>query len=316
MSGPRALAVGLLLVLALAPGGQPGAAGAGGRLRVVTTTTDLRALVEAVGGDQVAAESLLGGAQPPHAFEAKPAHLAALRAADVVVRIGLDHDAWLGPLLRQAGNARLFPGAPGHVDTSKGIELLEPAPRTPKGPGHVHAFGNTHYWLDPENARPMTGKIAEALGAAAPADGARFLGRRAEFVARLDDRLRRWTAALALYRGARVVAVHDSFPYLAQRFGFAVVAHLEPQPGLPPTPTHIARVVREMRSHGIRLILSEAWLPDAVARRVGEETGATLVKLPTSVESGPGTGDYLALFDEITARLVAGFQAAGATRTP
>ncbi|HEV8309028.1 MAG TPA: metal ABC transporter substrate-binding protein [Methylomirabilota bacterium] len=303
----------LLALLAATAGLLPAAAGGPpARLRVITTTTDLRALAEVVGGDRVSAESLLGGAQPPHVFQAKPSHLAALRAADLVVRIGLDHDAWLAALLKQAGNARLLPGRPGHVDASRGIELLEPAPRTASGAGHVHAFGNTHYWLDPENARPITAGLVAAFTRAAPADGAEFAARRAAFVARLDEGLRRWTAALAPYRGVRVVAVHDSFPYLAQRFGLVVAASLEPHPGVAPPPAHLARIVRDMKRHGIRLVLSEAWLPDDLARRVASEAGGQVARLPTSVDSGPGTGDYLALFDAITARLAEALKATGA----
>ncbi|HWP35083.1 MAG TPA: metal ABC transporter substrate-binding protein, partial [Thermodesulfobacteriota bacterium] len=300
-----------LLALALAPAHSAGAAAAARPLRVVTTTTDLRALVEAVGGDRVTVASLLAGAQPPHAFEAKPGHVALLRSADLVVRIGLDHDAWLARLLAQAGNPRIRFGAPGHVNTARGIEVLEPVPRTGTPARHVHAFGNPHYWLDPENARPMTRTIADALAAAAPADREGFERRRQAFLERLDAGLARWTRALAPYRGARVVAVHDSFPYLARRFGLVVVGYVEPQPGIPPPPAHLARLVAEMRRRQVRVVLSEAWLPEELPRRVAAEAGATVVKLPTSVDSAPGTGDFVALFDRIVERLVAGFEAAG-----
>jgi ABC-type Zn uptake system ZnuABC Zn-binding protein ZnuA len=298
-----------LAVLAIAVAGWPAPAAAADRLRVVTTTTDLRALVEAVGGERVLAESLAGGAQPPHVFDAKPQHLRSLRAADLVVRVGADHDAWVQPLIRQAGNPRIGRGEPGHVDASRGIELLEPAPRTGAAGGHVHAFGNTHYWLDPANARPMTATLAAALAAAAPAGAERFAERRAAFITRLDAGLARWTAALAPYRGVRVVAVHDSFPYLARRFGLTVAATVEREPGVAPPPAHLAHVVAEMRRRGIRLVLTEAWLPDDLARRVAEAAGGIVVRLPTSVDSVPGTADYEALFDELVRRLGAALAA-------
>lgn len=285
-------------------------------LRVVTTTTDLRDLVQTVGGDRVVVESLLAGAQDPHHFEAKPRQIAAVRAADMLVLIGMDHEEWLGRLLKQAGNLKVVPGAPGHVNTSRGIvDVLEPVARTAEKAGHSHAFGNTHYWLDPENAKPMTRIIADALAKALPADRELFEQRRAAFVTSLDERMRRWAEKLAPYRGVRVVAVHDSFPYLARRFGFSVAAYVEPQPGIPPSPTHLARLVGQMRSHNIRVILTEEWLPDDTANRVAGAAGAKVVKLPTSVDSGPGTPDYLSLFDRITEALAAGFAAAGLSGT-
>jgi ABC-type Zn uptake system ZnuABC Zn-binding protein ZnuA len=311
-SARRRLAAALLACATLLA--WPGRAAAAAPLRVVTTTTDLRSLVEAIGSDRVAVRSLLAGAQNPHAFEAKPGDVAALREADLLVRIGLDHDQWVVPLVRRAGNARLLPGAPGHAATFKGIDLLEPTARTGSPAGHVHAFGNTHYWLDPENARPMTRTISDALAAAAPGERDRFERGRAGFVERLEAGLRRWAEALAPYRGVRVVAFHDSFPYLARRFGLQVVGHVEPQPGIAPPPAHLARLVREMRAHDVRVVLTEAWLPDEVARRVAGSAGATVVSLPTSVGGAPGADDYLALFDEIVRRLEAGFRTAGLGR--
>lgn len=301
-----------LALLAITVAGWPAPGPAADVLRVVTTTTDLRALVEALGGERVRAESLLGGSQPPHVFDAKPHHLASLRAADLVVRIGADHDAWLDRLVRQVGNPRIVRGQPGYVDASRGLELLEPAPRTGAPGGHVHAFGNTHYWLDPATARPVTATLAAALAASAPAEADRIAERRASYLERLDAGLARWTAALAPYRGVRVVAVHDSFPYLARRFGLTVAATLEREPGVAPPPAHLARVVADMRRRGIRLVLTEAWLPDDVARRVAEAADGMVVRLPTSVDSGPGTADYLALFDEITRRLAAALAATAA----
>jgi ABC-type Zn uptake system ZnuABC Zn-binding protein ZnuA len=158
----------------------------------------------------------------------------------------------------------------------------------------------------------MTATIAAAPSAIAPAEAARFTARRTAFLARVDEGLRRWTAALAPYRGVRVVAVHDSFPYLAQRFGLVVAAMIEREPGVAPPPAHLARIAQQMSRHGIRLILSEAWLPDDLARRVAEAAGATVVKLPTSVASGPETEDYIALFDVIVTRLAAALARAAA----
>ncbi len=302
-----ALAAGLALLAAPAWAGAASAP-----LGVVTTTTDLRSLVEAVGGDRVAVASLLAGAQNPHAFEAKPAEVAAVREADLLVRIGLDHEPWLRGLVARSGNPRIAPGRPGDVVVSKGLDLLEPAPRTGGSPGHGHAFGNTHVWLDPENARPMTQVIADALTAARPADRTRFAERRAAFLRRLDAGLARWAAALAPFRGTRVAAVHDSFPYLAHRFGLEIVGHLEPQPGIAPPPAHLARLASQMRRHGVRVVLAEAWQPEDLARRVAGAAGAAVVLVPTSVDSAPGTADYLALFDEIVRRLAAGLAAAAA----
>src|SRR5262245_22471713 len=67
----------------------------GGPLRIVTTSTDLKALVEEVGGDRVRVTSLAPPIHEPHQVDVKPSQLAELRSAALLVRVGLDHEPWL-----------------------------------------------------------------------------------------------------------------------------------------------------------------------------------------------------------------------------
>src|SRR6266852_4001236 len=173
----------------------------GGPLAVVATSTDLKALLEEVGGDRVRVEALASPGQDPHTVEVTPGRLAALQGAALVVRVGLDHEPWLAAALRTLRGRR---APPADLDCSNGIALLqtETARVRPERGEHVHGFGNTHYWLDPENARPITAAMVATLGRLAPEDRAGFESRRAEFLKRLDAGLTRWSAALAPYRGA------------------------------------------------------------------------------------------------------------------
>src|SRR5262249_13026340 len=155
----------------------------GGPVNVVTTSTDLKALVEVVGGDRVRVESLASPLQDPHTLDLKPGQIAGLRAADLLVRIGLDHEPWLAPALRCAGDQA--PAGRRHApDASTPVDLLQT--ETPRlresGSPHVHGFGNTHYWLDPENARPVTGDIEAALARLLPADRSVFEENRRRFL--------------------------------------------------------------------------------------------------------------------------------------
>src|SRR3954452_12521589 len=72
------------------------------KLRVVTTTTDLKSLAEAVGGDRVEVVSLVPPNLDPEEYQAKPQDVVRLKDARVVVRVGLDFDLWLDRLLTQA----------------------------------------------------------------------------------------------------------------------------------------------------------------------------------------------------------------------
>jgi ABC-type Zn uptake system ZnuABC Zn-binding protein ZnuA len=286
----------LLLLWAAAP------AWGGGPLAVVATSTDLKSLVEAVGGDRVVVEALVPPGQDPHAVDVKPGQMAALRRAALLVRVGLDHEPWLARALR---TAREPASMPADLDCSKGIALLQaeiPRVRSERGQ-HVHGFGNTHYWLDPENARPITAKILEALARLSPAERGYFTQRRSEFLKRLDAGLARWQTVMAPYRGAKVVVVHESWPYFAHRFGLDIVAAVEPTPGVPPSPAYLASLTRRMKEAGTRVIIAEPYSNSAVVAKVVALSGAREVRLVSSVGAEPEARNYIGLFDLDIARL-------------
>ena len=301
-----------LVLLAAAPASETREGGtaplsrqAGGALSVVATSTDLKALVEAVGGDRVIVESLAPAVHDPHAVEIKPGQVATLKAASLLVRVGLDHEPWLARVLRTVNDARFMPGSPHDVDASRGIELLQAeTPRVKSERGvHVHGFGNPHYWLDPVNARPITGAIADALSRLVPANHDVFARNRTRFLERLDAAVPRWSAALAPYRGTRAVVVHDSWPYFARRFGLVVVAAVESAPGVPPTPASLATLTGKMREAGVQLLIAEPSSSAALVAQVAARSGARAVTLIPSVGGAPEAGDYLALFDVNVKRL-------------
>jgi ABC-type Zn uptake system ZnuABC Zn-binding protein ZnuA len=255
----------------------------------VTTSADLKSLVEAVGGGRVEAHSLAAPEQDPHAIELKPAQLARLRSAVLLVRVGLDHEPWLAPLKVDCPV----------VDASQGVRLLQT--ETPRlrveRQAHSHAYGNTHYWLDPQNARPITASILEALSRLSPADRPRFEANRNAFLLKMDTRMKDWSARLAPFRGTKVVVVHDSWSYFAERFGLAIVAAAEPTPGVPPSPAELAKLFARMRETGVKLVIADPHSNPSLVQQIAGKTGARSVTLL------PSGHDYLGLFEENVKRL-------------
>jgi len=292
----RALA---LVLLAAAP------AWGGGVLDVVATSTDLKALVEAVGGERVRVESLAPALHEPHAVDVKPGQLARLKSAALLVRVGLDHEPWLARVRATVNDPRFAPGGAADLDVSRGIDLLQtetPRVKSERGP-HVHGFGNPHYWLDPANARPMTQTILDGLARLSPDAREAFGRNRARFLEQLDAGLRRWTDAMAPHHGARVVAFHDSWPYFARRFGLVIAATVEPVPGVPPTPASLAALTAGMKAAAVRVLIIEPSASRAVADRVAAPNGARVVTLVPSVGGNAEARDYLTLFDVNVQRL-------------
>ena len=279
-----------MLALAAFLAAAPNSALSQQKIRTVATSPDLKSLVEAVGGDLVEVESLTAPEQDPHSVEVKPKQLALARTAALFVKIGLDHEPWL---------ARLpVPNVP-VVDASKSVRLLQtevPRLRVERR-AHVHAFGNTHYWLDPGNAEPITASILGALVGLRPDKKATFEANRDAFLSRLTDRIAAWEAALKPFRGTKVVVVHDSWAYFAERFGLQIVAAAEPHPGIPPSPAELAALFKRMQESNVRVLIAEPHSNPALVRQITERGGAREVTL---VPSGP---DYITLFEENVKRL-------------
>lgn len=292
----------LLLVLLLLA--QQGAHAA---MQVVTTTSDLKSLVEAVGGPHVKVTSLVPAGSEAEEYVPRPQDVDRLRAADLVVRVGLDYDLWLDRLLAQSGRPALARGGDGYVDASNAIILLEVKGGGVSGGGHAHGVGNPHYWLDPGNAAIITGNVVEALARLDPANAKFYERRRNDFLARLDERIRQWTLRLAPLAGKPLITYHNNWPYLARRFRLNFIGTLEPRPGVAPSPAELARLIKRMQTEKVAVIVRHPQEPSRDVDFLARKTGARVAVLAASVGDLPQAQDYLSLFDTNVAALLAAF---------
>jgi ABC-type Zn uptake system ZnuABC Zn-binding protein ZnuA len=284
------------------------------KIRVVTTTEDLADLTRAVGGDRVDVTAIARGYQDPHFVESKPSFILDASKADMLVYVGLDLEiGWLPNVIDGSRNARIRRGAPGNVDASRGITVQEvPTGKITRDLGDIHAYGNPHYWLDPANARIITANILEGLKAVDPANAAEYAARRDAYLKQLDAKIAEWKQKMAPWKGLHVVAYHNSWPYFARAYGLVVDEFLEPKPGIPPSPSHIADVIQTMQRQGTKIVLMEPYFSRKVPDLVASKSGAQVVELAPSVGGEKEIRSYFDLFDVDLAKLIAAAQATGA----
>lgn len=300
------LAIGLLLGVLFSP---PQAHAK--KLIIVTTTSDMAALAQEVGGDRVAVESIAKGYQDPHFVEAKPSFLLKLRQADLLIVVGLQLEiGWLPPLVTQCGNPRIQVGAAGYLDASQFAEILEiPTGPVTRAEGDVHPLGNPHYWLDPDNGRRIAKGIAARLAVMDAADSAYFQERFQDFDKRLTAAEQKWDAAMKPYHGRKVVTYHKSLPNFAKHFGLNVIGYVEPRPGIPPTPSHTIELIGLMKRENCKIVMVEPYFDLKTPNSIGRETGAKVVQYLPSVGGEKEASDYFKLFDYDIDLLTKAFQA-------
>jgi len=274
-------------------------------VRVVTTLPIFADLVRQVGGELVEVVALAPSAFDPHTIEPRPSDVWKVKKADIFVHAGLDLEPWRSPLLDAAGNPRLFPGQPGELDLSQGVRLLEVPDRpVSRLEGDIHLFGNPHYWLDPHNVRTMVQAIAEKLAAYDPDHASNYRQNLNAFLNRLQHKIPQWQEKLRPYQGHKLIGYHNEWIYLMEFAGLKMETFLEPKPGIPPGPKHLAFVEDYAKRHGVRLIVQAAYNPKQAAQAMAKRIGLKVVVLCQNVGDLPEASDYFALMDYNVDRLV------------
>ena len=274
---------------------------AGARVRITTTTPDAAAIARSVGGRHVNVTSLTRGLSDPHYLTARPSMIRQVFRTDLLIIVGADLEAgWLPAVLEAGRNAKVRPGAVGHLDISRFVNLRNvPTGTVSRAQGDVHLKGDPHYYLDPRNGLVAAGAIAAKLAEIDPDNAGAYAANLRSFQARLRGSIANWQKRLSGLQGRPVVAYHRSFSYLAAAFRFRIVAEIEPLPGIAPTASHLAGLVQRMKAQKTGLVLAEAFRPRRPLDFVRRHTGAAVVIIPHSVAPGAGIRTYAGLFERI-----------------
>lgn len=275
------------------------------KLNVIATTPELGDIARQIGGAKVEVNTVARPTEDPHFVDAKPSFFVKLNRADALVEGGAELEVgWLPSLIEGARNPKLTAGAPGHIPCSQGVQLLEVPTTLDRSKGDIHAAGNPHYMMDPANARIVAAHLADAFCKLDSKSCEVYRANLITFTAQLDAKLAEWQKLLEPYKGQRIVAYHNSWLYFGQRFGLKIDLFLEPKPGIPPSPAHLAEVIAKMQEEKIRVIFVEPHLNRRTAEAVARNTGATVLNVSQFPGGVKGTeGGYLQLMDYLVTSL-------------
>lgn len=284
------------------------AAPASAKLDVVCSLPDLGALAREIGGEHAEVKVLAHPRQDPHHVDPRPSLILALSRADLLIVNGLELEAsWLTPLLTSARNTDIQIGAPGYFDVSTVVELLQvPMQRIDRTMGDLHPGGNPHFVFDPRRMAPIARALAERMAARDGEHAAHYRARAEALSARLlslaaKERAR--FASLSVEK-RQVVPYHQSLVYLSDWLALKEMVNVEPRPGIPPDPGHVARVLSTMKQSGTRVIVQEEFYPTAVSKTLVELAKGELVVLPGATRFDDGQ-TYEAHVQEVTDALYA-----------
>jgi zinc/manganese transport system substrate-binding protein len=275
-------------------------------LNVFVCEPEWGALAKELGGEKVSVYSATTALQDPHRLEARPSLIARIRSADLVVCSGSELEVgWLPLLLRQSGNSRVQPGSPGYLEASQFVVRLEIPKVIDRSLGDIHPGGNPHIHLDPRNIAKVAGVLAERLAQVDPANATGYKSGSAAFLERWQAAIARWEKEGARLKGVPIVVYHKDMSYFISWLGMREAGSLEPKPGIPPTPSHLADLVERMKREPAKVVVYSAYNSPKAAEFLSGRTGIPQVMLPFTIGGSEKAKDLYGLFDDTIGRLLA-----------
>ena len=286
-----AVAIATLVVL-------PGPGRTADKIKVVATIPDLADMARRIGGDLLDVNSIATGVEDIHAVPMKPSFATLLNKADVLLLLGLEAElAFLPAILDAAKNPRIIRDAPGYIDCSVYVPVLDLPTRIDRALGDQHPMGNPHYNASPEGGKAAARAIADGLGRLYPEHQDVFQRNLEAYLATLDAAIAKWEKEAAPLHGQKLVSYHPDLAYFAETFGMVPFGTIEIRAGVDPTPGHIAQLEESMRKNNVKLVVRELQYPAGLAESVAKAAGATLVELPVMSGGIPETKDYIGFLD-------------------
>ena len=284
----RQVGICALLVMAALSVWHPAPAAAA--IKIVATLPDLAALAHEIGGDAVTVKPLSLPSQDPHFVDAKPSLALDLNRAQLLLYVGLDLEiGWLPTLLVGARNPDIQAGGSGNLDCSQFISRLDvPTQAVDRSHGDIHPGGNPHYLYDPRAGAAVAAGIAQRLTELDSAHAGLYRANLATFKKRLDATRTRWEKRFSSAKGTPIIGYHRTWTYLADWLGLDQVGFLEPKPGLPPNPRHIAGLLALAQSRKVKLIMQETYYPDATSKLVASRIPAKVVEVTSGANVTTG----------------------------
>ena len=212
---------------------------------------------------------------------------------------------WLPLLLTQSGNDRIQPGSPGFIEASQLVVKLEIPKVVDRSLGDIHPAGNPHVHLDPRNIAKVASVVSARLSEIDHANEAFYKERADSFGKRWQEAIPKWQQRAQPLKGVPVVVYHKDMSYFINWAGMREAGSLEPKPGIPPTPTHLAELVEQMKRNPAKVVVYSPYNDPRAAEFLGQRANIPNVMLPFTVGGTEKAKDLFGLFDDTIERLLA-----------
>jgi len=260
-------------------------------IRVVTTFSILKDLIENVGGKHVDVTAIVGNNADAHVFEPTPQTNITVLAADMLVLNGLEFEVWLERIIEASNYNRTV------ITATKGVHpqyVLEdeknPSIKVP----------DPHAWNSLTHIKTYIHNIKEGLKEHAPEYAADFEENAKTYLEKLES-LDQWIHQQfdGIPETCRyIITAHDAFSYFGEEYDIEFLAPQGISTETEPSAKDLADLVKQIRELEIKTLFIEnitnSDLVKQLAHETGAEIGGTLYSDSLSESNGPAP-DYIAM---------------------
>jgi zinc transport system substrate-binding protein len=275
-------------------------------------------------GETGSPQLLVQGSLSPHTYALKPSDAVRLNAADVFFRMSDAMEPFTARVVRslprrvqvvtlqETPQLTLLERRTGASFEDDGHGNDHGKGRDGHGHNHNHGTVDGHAWLDPMNARLMADRIAEVLGAAAPAEAAAFRANAARLKAELDVLSAELARDLAPVTGRPYIVFHDALQYFELRYGLKTAGSIAVSPEVPPSARRLTALRARISQGGAECVFAEPQFDTRLVTAVVEGTSARIGTIdPEGSRIEPGPDHYFALLRNLARDLKACLAPAG-----
>jgi zinc/manganese transport system substrate-binding protein len=274
-------------------------------LNVFACEPEWGALAQELGGDKVSVFSATTAQQDPHHIEARPSLISRARNADLLICSGSELEiGWVPLLLTSSGNDRIQPGSRGYLEASQFVVKIDIPKVIDRSLGDIHPAGNPHIHLDPRNIARVAEVLAGRLAEIDQANASEYQKRAESFRQRWSAAMERWRTQAARLKNVPLVVYHKDFSYFVNWAGMREIGSLEPKPGIPPTPSHLAQLVEQMKRSPAKVIVYSPYNNPKAAEFLSQQANIPAVMMPFTVGGTDAAKDLFGLFDDTIQRLL------------
>ena len=140
--------------------------------------------------------------------------------------------------------------------------------------GDLHPGGNPHYYTSPIEMKRVAEAISARLIKMDPEGQSVYEGLLEAFREKHARKMKEWATAAASLKGKNVVQYHKSWAYLLEWLGMKAVGDLEPKPGIPPSASHVTKLLRLVQSQNVEFVLQTVYESQRLSKVFASKSGA------------------------------------------